>query len=237
MPFGRLVKLTREGGAPPFPPEGSLLVFPDGDRLRAIINGAGEKSLETLPNVLGDVATPIALDSMLGFILAPPSEPDAQEALLARVRGEPRSSDVLWLANGDRLTGTFLGLGPQKFKFQREAGPVEIDRSGVVALEFDPAGAAYPRPAGMYLELTFVDGSRLGVAGCRLEQGHLLATTRWGLAIRVPIGELARVHVVGDHLAYLADRTESAAQYVGYIGPHVGRYGRNSSVDGRVLRL
>ncbi|MDB5353091.1 MAG: putative carbohydrate binding protein [Planctomycetota bacterium] len=237
IPLDRLVKLTREGDIPDSPPEGSVALFPDGDRLRAIFGASGDKTLEITPHILDDTAIPVPIDGLLGMVLAPPTEPQAFESLLARVRNEPRKSEVLWLANGDRMTGGFLGLTAQKVAFQRDAGATEVDRSGIVAIGFDPAVVNYPAAPAPSLELTFLDGSRLGVTGCRIEQGHVVATTRFGVTIRPALAKLARVHVRGETIAYLSDRKETQAEYVGYLGTHRKTYGRNTTMDGRVLRM
>lgn len=237
VPLDLLVKLTRDGDPPATPPEGSVVLFPDGDRLRAVIGSSDETSFEALPPLLGDAPTPIPLDAPLALVLAPPSDLQAQEGLLVRARDEARDSEVLWLANGDRVAGGFLGLTAQKVAFRRDAGDVQFDRSGVVAVGFDPAVLAYPEPKGPFLELTFLDGSRLGVTDCRLERGNLVATTRFGATIRPPLAELARVHVRGEAVAYLSDRKEALAEYVGYLGAHRNKYGRNRALDGRVLKV
>ncbi len=237
IPFDRLVKLTRQGDPPPYPPEGSLIVLPEGDRLRAIINATKDESLEVLPNALGDVATTIRLDRMLGLVLAPPSEPSAQEALIQKIRDDQRNSEVLWLANGDRMTGSFLGLDLQKVAFQPDAGRADLDRSGVVALGFNPALVSYRRPDGIFLELTFVDGSRLGVTECRKEHGQIVATTRFGATIRPALKELSRVHVRGGPVVYLSEREASAAQYVPYLSSHPESFGRDATWDGHHLQL
>src|SRR5579859_4925724 len=42
LSMSSLVKLTRERVSPPYPPEGPLVVFPVGDRLRGVIGASGE---------------------------------------------------------------------------------------------------------------------------------------------------------------------------------------------------
>jgi hypothetical protein len=234
LPLGRLLKLTREGlGHAPTPPEGSLVLFPDGDRLyRTVIGSANETALEVQSYALGNIAIP--LESLLGLVLAPPAE--ALDALLARVRSEPRTSEVIWLANGDRLTGGFLGLDDKKIAFQGAAGRAGLDRSGVVALGFDPALAVYPKPPQGYLELTMSDGSRLGVTNARLEQGQVVATTRFGGTIRVALGDLARVHARSAAVVYLSERPVAAQQYVPYVGP-TRPFRADLTVDGHPFRL
>lgn len=237
VPFAKLVKLVRKGDPPASPPEGSVIVFPDGDRLRAVVGASNETGFESLPPLLADAPLPIPLDAPLAIILAPPSELSAAEDLLIRVRDEPRDSEVLWLANGDRLSGGFLGLTAQKVSLQREGGDASIDRSGVVALGFDPAVVSYPAPKLPFLELTFLDGSRLGVSECKIDQGHLVAVTRFGATIRPALNDLAQVYVRSESVSYLSDRKEAHVEYVGYLGTHRSKFGRNTTLDGRVLKV
>ena len=151
----------------------------------------------------------------------------------ARRHGE---TELLWLANGDLLAGGFLGLDEKKIKFQPEGGPIELERSGVVALGFDPALVVYPRPQGTFLELALADGSRLGVTAPRVEQGQVVATTRFGTPIRLPLGELASVHSRSASIAYLSEREATAQQYVSYVGP-TRPYRRDAAVTGHPLRV
>ncbi|HEV3166919.1 MAG TPA: NPCBM/NEW2 domain-containing protein [Isosphaeraceae bacterium] len=235
LPLRRLVKLSREGSPPPFPPEGSTLaLFPEGDRLRAVIGSAGETALETRSYILGDVSIP--LDALLGLVLAPPTEPEEFEDLLGRVREQPRTTEVLWLANGDRLSGGFLGLTPRQVSFQPEGGQVSIDRSQVVALGFDPKLVDYPRPKGDYFELTLADGSRFGVSDLKIEKGQVEATSRFGAAIKLAIGDLSRIHMRNPSVIYLSERKPDEAAYVTYVGPS-RPYRRDAAVDGHCLRL
>jgi hypothetical protein len=235
IPIEKLVKLTREGASPPLTSEGGLVVFPDGDRLaRSVIGPTGEFNLEIQSFSMGNLAIP--LDSILGLILAPPVEPDAVDALMARLRTEPRDAELLWLANGDKLPGLFAGMTDKKLSFQPATGRVELDRPGVVALGFAPGQVNYRRPEGPYLELTTVDGSRLGVTDVRVERGQIVATARFKAEIRLPIGELAKVHALNASVAYLSDREANGTQYEAYVGP-TRPYRRNASVSGETLRL
>ena len=235
--FDDLVKLTRDGDPPASPPAGPVLVLPEGDRLRAAIGSSTETTLEVFPPLLGEAPLTVPLDAPLALLLAPAGDPAAQEALLARCRGEARDSEVFWLANGDRLAGGFLGLSARTVSLQRNGVASTIDRGGVVALGFDPAIVSYPAPESPYLELTFIEGSRLGVRDCRVEQGRIIATSRFGQVIRPALADLARVHVRGPSVAYLSDRKEALAEYVGYLGAHRRRYARDETLDGRILRV
>jgi hypothetical protein len=236
LPLSSLLKLTRDGSVLRLTPgEGSVVLFPDGDRLhRTVIGPASETTLDVSSYALGNLAIPV--ESFLGLILTLPAESTSVDVLFERVRNEPRTSDVLWLANGDRLTGGFLGVDEKKLRFQAPTGPIVLERAGVVAVGFDPAVVAYPRPAGDYLELTMADGSRLGVTGARIEQGHVVAATRFKSTVRLALGELIEIHARTSAINYLSEHPASAEQYVPYLGPS-RPYRRNVNVDGHPLVL
>lgn len=238
LDLNRVVSLTRRGADPaPSPPLGSLVLFPEGDRLRAIIGPLQENALTLIPPAFGDVATPLPLDRLQGVIFAPPSASEQVEALIRQIRAEPKNAEVLWLANGDRINGSLLDLGSSVVKFESDTGPVSVPRSTVVALGFDPALVNYPRPEGLYLELTFMDGSRLGVGNPRVEKGRLIASTRFGSEINIAISSLSRVHFRSPLIAYLSERDAAASEFVGYLSTHPGTYGRDLTWNGHGLRM
>jgi len=111
-----------------------------------------------------------------------------------------------------------------------------VDRSGVIAIGFDPALVSYPLPKAPFFELTFSDGSRLGVTGLKLDQGNLSATTRFGSQILVPLAEVIRIHSRTPSIVYLTERVAAAEKSIPYIGP--SRSARHDvSVEGQTMRL
>jgi len=235
IPFRELIKLTKEGSPVSFSPSGSLILFPNGDRLyRTVIGAASETALDVQSYALEHLSIP--LESILGLILNLPEEGSLVHSLIDRVRSEPRNSEVVWLGNGDKITGGFLGLDEKKVKFQTKAGPQTLDRAGALAIGFDPSLVVYPEPTEEAFDLTLADGSRLGVRNARIEQGQLVATTRFGATLRVPFNELVRIHTRSSSISYISERAESAARYIGYVGP-TRPYRRDATVDGQPLRL
>jgi len=235
LPLHRLVKLTGEfpGSLPA--PDRSHVILPEGDCLmRVLIGSSTETSLDVQSDALGKLSVP--LDGILGLVLSGQSQPAELDRWWDRVCAEPRSTEVVWLANGDRLSGGFLGMDDSKIKIQSNGKPVEVDRAGVVALGFDPGLVRYPRPKSEFLELTLKDGSRLGVTEPRLDDDTILATTRFGLAIKFSSNELARVHVRSASVVYLSERKPAAVHYVSYVGP-TRDYRVDRTVDGHFFHL
>jgi hypothetical protein len=171
LPLDRLVKLTRLGMTPATAREDSqAVILPDGDRLmRTSIASATDTSLEVRSDLLGKLEVP--LDSLLGLILSATGQSGTFDARWDQILSEPRKTEVLWLINGDRLDGSFLGMDDRKIKLEIDQKPLEIDRSGVVSMGFDPGLANYPRPEGIFLELSLTDGTRLGVHGRSSKRG------------------------------------------------------------------
>jgi hypothetical protein len=95
---------------------------------------------------------------------------------------------------------------------------------------------SYPPAKADYLEVMLVDGSRLAATDVRIARGQVEAKTLFGASIHFPIGELARIHVRNQRIAYLSDRAADAADYVPYLGPK-REYRRDLAVDGKMLRL
>ncbi|MGP0061966.1 MAG: NPCBM/NEW2 domain-containing protein, partial [Isosphaeraceae bacterium] len=236
LPLKGLIKLTRQPMPPPTPRDDSqAVILPDGDRLmRAAIGSSTDTTLEVRSESLGKLEVP--LDSLLGLILSASGESGTFDALWDRILAEPRKTEVVWMINGDRLDGSFLGMDERKVKLEIDQKPLEVDRAGVVSLGFDPGLANYPRPKGVFLELSLTDGTRLGVVGAKLEEGNVQATTRFGQPVRFALGELTRVIVQSESVVYLTESHFVKPIYVSYIGPtRVCRTDR--AVDGRPFQL
>ncbi|WZO96487.1 NPCBM/NEW2 domain-containing protein [Isosphaeraceae bacterium EP7] len=235
VPVDHLFKLERDGTPRPITSKEAIVVFPEGDRLNRVeIGTAGEASLIVQSTFLGQISVP--LDAPIGLITNPPADPEGRQALINRVRADSRTSEVLWLANGDRLQGSLLGVGEKSLTFRGDAGQTEVARSGLVAIGFDPALVSYPRPEGVWWELSLNDGSRLGILGAEINDGVLKARTRFGATLAVPMSEVRRIAVRRPGIVYLSDIDPLKAQYIPYIGP-VRPFRKDESVEGQPLRL
>jgi NPCBM/NEW2 domain len=236
LPLSQLVKLTRQAIPPATAREDSQAVFlPDGDRLmRTAINSATDTSLEVRSESLGKLEIP--LGSLLGLILSATGQSGTFDARWDQILVEPRKTEVVWLVNGDRLDGSFLGMDERKIKLEIDQKPLEVDRSGVVSVGFDPGLVNYPRPKGIFLELSLIDGTRLGVEGAKLEEGNVRATTRFGQSVRFALGELTRVMVQSESVTYLTESHFVKPIYVSYVGP-TRNCRTDRAVDGRPFQL
>ena len=228
-----LVRLSRRAEAPPA--EGASVLLAEGDRIaQATIARATDAAVEVRSAATGDASVP--LDAVLGLVLAPPTDPEALDALVRRIRTEPRASEVAWLANGDRVVGTFQGMDDRTVRLLVDGAPRELAREGVTALGFDPALVSYPRPDGPYLEVGLADGSRLGLTGVKLERGRVSGVARFGAEVGAPIDDIALIVPRTAAVAYLSERAVDAKSYTPYFDL-VRPFQVDADVEGRPMKL
>jgi hypothetical protein len=231
-----VVNVSRALLPPPPSTDGSHVLLAEGDRLMHVIVG---ETTETAINVqchssLSKLSIP--LECVLALLLSGPAESESFQLFWDRIGNEPRSTEVVWMTNGDRLVGGFLGMNDHVIKFQVEGKSIDVDRTGVTAVGFDPATMNYPRPPSSFLDVTLTDGSRLGLTGTHIEKGLLIASTRFGQEVRVPLGEIVRIEPRTERIHYLSERRPDAVNYVSYVGPtRPVRVDR--SVDGHRFQL
>lgn len=237
IPITRVIKLTHKKVICNFPPtEGSFIMLPRDDRIVATIESADDATLKARSYVLGDLEIP--LDLPLALVLKPPSEPAAVNDLIEQILKEKGGAERLWLANGDRQKGTFLGIDgkSQKLRFQQENAKLELDRAGIVALILDRDLIDAAAPSEPWLEISLVDGSRISLEKPRYESDQFLGRTRFARDLRIPVSEIARIHARHGKVRYLADEDHAAVRYTPYIGPP-RPIARNAAVDRSTLRL
>ncbi len=236
LPLDRLVKLTRESPGQVATGEGAQAVFlAEGDRLmRTTIGTATDAGIEVRSEAMGKIELPV--DGVLGLVLAGPEVPRTPGILANRILHEGRKSEVVWLSNGDRLDGSFLGMDERTVRLQVDGKPLEVDRGGALAVGFDPALIHYDRPKGAFLEAALDDGTRLGLTSLKLADGTVEATTRFGKSVRFPLAVVTRFRARSRSVVYLSERPTAAAQYDSYVGP-TRAHRIDETVEGQPIRL
>jgi NPCBM/NEW2 domain len=235
LPMDRVFKLTRDVYGSIAALDRSMAIFPEGDRLmRLTLGSATETALDVQSDTLGKVSLP--LDSLLGWIMVVPAMPDDVDGLWDRVCLEPRKEEVVWLSNGDRLSGGFLGWDDRALKMLVSNKPRDIDRTGIAAVGFAPNLVNYPRPKSAYLELTLHDGSRFGVSDATIGDGNIEVTARFGQKLHFPMSELVAVHVRSPAFVYLTERKTVKSGYFPYVGP-TRELRIDRTVDGHLFEL
>jgi len=218
IPAPALVKLT--GPNPEStgdPTVEDLLVFPDGDRLRGIVDRGDDLEIQVRSGPIGLLKVP--LEALLGFSLGTITDRERERRWVRELLTQERRADQLWLSNGDRLSGALLGFDGGAVRFETDAGERELDRNTVEAVGLDPALARYPEPDGLSFDFCFTDTTRLRLTDLTFEDGVFEGTTRFGSTVRVKAGLIRDLYVIGGPVVYLSDLEPAGALDVPYIGP------------------
>ena len=201
----------------PGPPEPSLIVLPDGDRVRGIIDRADDRALAIRSGRLGAFELP--LEAVLGFTMGTDPGPGPERELGAILDRESFESDLILFENGDRRPATFGGLDGSHLSYRSDDRETKLPRSSVRAVALDPSLASYPAPDGPSLDVLLDDGSRLRLAEPEIIDGRLEGTTRFEGRLGADLDDVRAVYVVGGPVAYLSDMAPAREIMVPYLGP------------------
>ena len=67
-------------------------------------------------------------------------------------------------------------------------------------------------------------------------QGSIEATTRFGVGVKIAVGEILRLSARTSKIVYLSERSPAGVRYVPYVGP-VRPWRRDVSVEGHPMRI
>lgn len=176
LEFGREISAPATGGG------GSVLRLTDGQVLRGNLGGAGDggEQLVWETTTLGPVQ--VGLDDVSSMSVSDGGD--------LPVAGE---SDIVLLANGDRLSGFVEAVSAAGLNLDRDGQSVDLAWeaiSGVVLANLARRGS------GVWL--TLIDGSRLRVEALTLTGSHA-AGTAFGQPFEVPMDRAARVDFTQRH--------------------------------------
>lgn len=213
---------------------GSQVLLANGDRIRATAHHANQEVLRVNSELLGDLEIP--LERVQALVINAPAEPSAREKLLAGILFGQRKQDVVVLANGDELKGTFLGLDDNMIRLAGAQGGVEINRNGVRAIALSSDLTSFPAPKGLYAKLFLADGSELALLDGRLDGSNFRGRTAFDRGITVPLEQLGAIEFRNGRLTYLSDLDASDYRHTPYLRTRYP-YQRDRSVMGNVLSL
>ena len=218
-------------------PNAAYIALPEGDRVLASVTSGNPNALELGPGVISDIPVQLPLDRVLGVVFPAATRSPDFLSRVRHLRDPARQGETLALSNGDTQTGSFAGLDTNLLRFDAGNGEAKIERDRALALGFDPALIAYPKPKAPFLELGLLDGSRFGVTDCRLDRGTLSGNSRMGLKFAIAWKNVAYVHVMSGEIVYLTSRQPAAAQFVAYLDHHPKSIGLDSTWDGSPIHL
>ena len=146
LPMDHVFKLTREVSGSVAALDRSMVVLPDGDRLmRLTLGSATETALDVQSDTLGKLSRSARIPAGMDHGGAGPSRRPRRavgsRSASSRARRKLSGSRTATGSRADSWDGT-----TGRSRCSSSGKPREIDRTGIVAVGFDPALVNYPRP-------------------------------------------------------------------------------------------
>jgi hypothetical protein len=173
------------------------------------------------------------------ILLAVPEGVDDVERFVARLRKEPRDTDVLLLRNGDRIEGKVKRLdGKTGCEILADGQTVRTAWPKLAGIAFATSSVARPRPKKTHALAVLAGGARLHFASLNFD----LKARRWsgrttsGADVTVAEQALIALDLLGGPAVYLSDLAPlryKAPPYLGVRWP----IGEDISTAGRPLRV
>jgi hypothetical protein len=227
---------------PPWP-RGPQVVLANGSRLPGEVVQIANDRLHLRPALpLGaEDGKPwcLPLSGVLVAWQAAPAGAARPEDLLRRLASEPRTRDVVWLRNGDRIEGTLAGLSDRTLRIKGEGDRViEVLENRWAVIAFNTELVSRARPRGIYGHLVLAGGGRVVVASGRLRHGEdvLRAKLPTGTAFTIPLDEVRALDLRQGCAVYLSDLKPTAYRHTPFFGLH-WPYVVDRSVANHGLRL
>ena len=212
----------------------SQVLLANGDRIRASAQRASQELLHINSELLGDLEIP--LEKVQAIVNGTPADPSAREKLLSGLMAGQRKQDVVVLANGDEIKGTFLAVDEKVVRLEGVQGAMEISRAGVRAIKLSSDLISFPRPKEMFARVFLADGSQLSMLDGRLEGGDFRGRAAFDRQVTIPIEQLVAMEFCNGRLTYLSDIEPAEYQHTPYLGISYP-YQRDRTVMGNVLSL
>jgi hypothetical protein len=213
--------LAIDFGNPPADPLPIAVTLHTGDRLAGTVS-LGPGARLTLKRQVGTLIVPLTAVASVRFKPQTPLPP-------------PGASDVVVLANGDRLDGKLESVEASKLTFRSSLGQMTLDLKRVVGIVMARRDVT-PGGEGLRVALDLAGGERMIGQWRSLSEEHVELEMGTIGTVRVPRDSVARLVVQNGRVVFLADLRPLEARHVPYLDterPHRV----NQSQGGRVLQL
>ncbi|MBX3440694.1 MAG: NPCBM/NEW2 domain-containing protein, partial [Planctomycetaceae bacterium] len=215
-----------------------VVLMANGDVLSGPVMQADEESLIVRwTSVAPPQAVTLPLESVRSFAFR---QPDTE---LGRVRLrrswallEP-DTDRLISTDNTHLDGELLGINDGQVRFKSALGTYLAGIDDVTAVVMNHSLVNTPKHDGLYLLVSFRDGSRLSFRTLGLDDaGRLRGESVWGTEFDFPIDSVHHILFLGDRAVPLSDLTPAKYEFTPYLTQRHPLV-TNRNVHGGRLRL
>lgn len=209
---------------------GPHVLLANGDLLRGQVGEATDEAISMRSRLLGELSLPWEAVSMLA--LRGGEGPGKQQ----RPRSGGQNQDVLHLANGDSVGGTILAISKQQIELDSTVGNVQVARSGIASVSFNPDLTYLPTPEKLHALVWLSDGSRLTATALDWNGTQLVLETPYGVRVEIDPSAVEQMQFLGGRLVYLSDMEPQEYEHTPYLSVR-WPYQRDRSVGGNPIQL
>lgn len=230
-----LYVIAKENSSAGFPGPPSLarephVVFANGDFVLARVESTADESVQVRSRMFGELSLP--WEAVSALVL----RRDDSGRVGGRAASMPTDADVLALTNGDTLSGTILSMDASQIELDSTVGKIEVARSGVASVFFNPELLHLPKPEGLRALVWFADGSRLTATSLGWSDKGLVVETPYSLRARIPPAAIEKMQFLDGRLVYLSDLEPERYEHTPFLSVR-WPYERDRSVGGNPLTL
>ncbi|MGQ0633639.1 MAG: NPCBM/NEW2 domain-containing protein [Planctomycetaceae bacterium] len=183
-----------------------VVVLTDGDRLTLSVESIDDSALHgRWPRFPAFPTARVPLELVRGAILSRPREASADAQLWNLLDNHREPHDLVLLANGDSVPGEFVALDEKRLTLKTGSGPAPIDRSGVLAMAFNPQLLSREADARVKALVSLTDGSRFRVTYLRMPTNDRIEMqTVYGGKLELPLTTIESLRFLGGCAVYLS---------------------------------
>jgi hypothetical protein len=221
--YGHFVDATR----------GPQILLADGSLLIANVREWDGAKLQVQSAAMGTLNLP--LERVVGLLWQVPQSATSRDRLLRGINQFQGNQDVVWLPNGDRLSGTVGGLTGDQFVLEAESGKTNLPLSRVVAVALNPTLIDHPTAKSARFVLGLNDGSRLNLESLQVADNKCSVACLAGFTAEFGLSNVVAWQNLSGGVIFLSDLEPTKFQQVPLV--QLGwPLGRDRSCAGELLR-
>jgi hypothetical protein len=196
------------------PAHGPLWLVGNGGQLVADVESLADDKLSGISPVLGSVAVPLA--QMHGWARTLPADLTERDRLTRQLTQGSGDTDIIILANGDRLTGTLEAVNSEKLTLDTPQGEQSVELDRVAAVRLNPSLTDFAPLPPRYWIVGLRDGTRLVATSMELADGKLQFETSFG-KLSCAAEELTAIQPFVEQARFLSDLKPTSFKHLPYL--------------------
>lgn len=199
--------------------ESVIVYFENGDRI-ALKSATIENESIVGRFLAGGRTIPVGipLETVRGILLRSSQIAAARRANARELADDRTKSDVVMLANGDRISGELTKLDERKITLISATGETSVDRNKARWIRFNSELISFPIVSEKKMLLTLVGHSRITAAEWQLiDKDRLRIKAAYGGEVELPLSSIIAARFLGGRVQYLSDIEPAELRFEPYL--------------------